>query len=486
MGSTLFNVAITGMSAVYIIGDLGGSTYTVSYAVTIFGLGNAIIIPLADYSRKRLGFQRSILYYSVGFIFLTFALCLSPNYPVFLLFRFFQGFFSGPLFIITLQFAGAFLSEERREKFMKCVMLNFLTSPILGACFGGVLVYEFAWQWSFFIDGLLICLIFFLLLKRIWFFDAKQEPVEVDWPGAISFAVAVLGIGFFITMGQELDWFTSKLLVCLLVAGLFSLIYFIFRDLTHPNPLLNLALLKCYRLSFSIFQMTFLFSTYFGVIILLALWLSMDVNYTPQWIATVLMAMFVGTVVVFGVFWKMERRDSLWMLGIGIVLLAASSFYSSRFNYDIDLYRIAVARLLAGAGFATFFPPILAICITSCQVMYKTKVLAYFQLIRVLSSSIGAIFYTTLWQRRYAFYHSRLGGELTPYSPLTDGFFAKLQFFNLSGSQQVAKLGVALNQQAKSLAINDCLYLMGWIMIVLLVHLIASALFTKVCSTSES
>jgi DHA2 family multidrug resistance protein len=92
----------------------------------------------------------------------------------------------------------------------------------------------------------------------------------------------------------------------------------------------------------------------------------------------------------------------------------------------------------------------------------KSNGIGIFQSVRLISGAIGCIGYPTLWFRRRIFYHDRLGEQLTPYSEETRTFLENLP------SPDPALLEKALDTQASALALADCFYFMGWIMVIVL------------------
>lgn len=468
----LFNFSLTNMAAVYIIGDLGSNNFTSPYTISFFGIGNAVSIPLADFLRKKVGFRRAILYPMALFTLLSFLTATIQNYPLFLFFRFLQGLSSGPLFLLFNSLILNFGNEYQQEEFPHYVLLIFLTSSVVSAALGGVIAYIWSWHLIFVVDGALLFVTSIFLYKELINIEDRIEPVSLDWIGFIFFSIAVISLVTFVTVGQELDWFRSPLLTTLFIIGLPSLIYFIIRSCYHEHPVVSFSLCKSSLLSFALIQVIFLFSSYFGLMILLALWLSLDVNYTPYWIAVALLTMTAGAMLFIRIIWKERYRSSLIILGMGILLIALSCFYSQKFNVEIDFKRIAIARILAGFGFVMFLPPLFCLIVKSYAVEYRLQVFTLFQLSRVISSSCGAALYTTLWQRRAIFYHERLGEELTAFSPLTKNFFEKLSHFKLSPEESLVTLSSALSKQCRSLALDDCLYLIGWIMVALLIYLL--------------
>lgn len=95
--------------------------------------------------------------------------------------------------------------------------------------------------------------------------------------------------------------------------------------------------------------------------------------------------------------------------------------------------------------------------------------LGLFQITRALSSGIGASVYDIVWQRRQVFFHDRLGSDLTPLSSQTQEYFIKAKSIGLPPEKALAQLEYYLQRESSSLALDDCFWLMAWILIGLLV-----------------
>ncbi len=474
----LFNFTITSMAALYIIDDLGSSSVTSAYGVTFYGAGNAITSPLALYLRRRLGFKHSILIFTAIFAIITFLIGLAGNYPLFLTLRFLQGISCGPILSIIGNMFILMGTEEQKNHFLQGMLLIFLTAAVVGAAIGGIIAYEFTWRIIFYLDSYFIVACFILLYKSFKGVDECKEPAQLDWIGYTFFCIGVVSLVTFLSLGQQLDWFRSTWMIHSFLTAVLCTGYFIVRSCYHPYPLLDFTLWKNFSFSFAMINMFFLFSSYFGIVIILSVWLKLDVSYTPEWIAIALLTMGVGALFFLHWIWKKNLQKSLLLLAGGILLTSFSCFYSQRFDVFIDFKRIAIARMLAGFGYVMFLPPLLYMLLHSHDLDKRLPLLTFFQLARVLSSTIGAAIYPIVWQRREAFYHDRLGEELTRFSQLTVEYFQRLIPFQLSDQEMVATIALALDKQSRCLALDDCLYFMGWLTLALLIALI---IFRRSC-----
>lgn len=474
-----FSFTMTLMGSVYIVSDLGGSTDIAIYTICFFGLGNILGIPLARSLSHKYGTVK-LLYICLHLFALSSLFAgLSTNFFEFLTLRLVQGLVSGPFYVLTNQLFAGLTSEERKPLFTTILLTIYANVPILGACWGGWLAYDFSWRAPFFINAVFIFILAWLIQRALHNYQPEIEAHKFDGIGYFFFTLAVFCLGFVVITGQEFDWLRSPMIVTFILLGTGSLIYFLLWSRYHPYPIFDLTLFDEPLFAFGMINLVLLFSSYFGIVVLLALWLSIDVNYTPLWIGLLLGIMVVAGIlpsILLGR--KLGKIDARIPLAIALICLAISCFHTTWFNQYIDFERIALSRILAGFGLALFLPPIFRLCFHSFAEEKLIRVMELFQIGRVLASVGGGALYVILWHRRKVFYHDRYGSDLTPFSEKTAQFFSDIKTFHISGQAADAQLDVFLGNQATAFALDDCFLLMGWILIGLLVFLF-STLFWK-------
>ena len=477
----IFNYTLPIMAGPYIVGELGGSNDTTSYCVAFYALGNAVGIPLGAALLNRIGPSRMLHACMLLFALISLAAATAPTYPALNIFRFFQGFVGGPIYALVFYFSGKWTPPERKDLFTSITITIFTVTPVLGACWGGWMAFYGNWSWVFYINIPLLLILTFFLRSRLKQFDEVEAKITpFDWPGYTTFAVGVLSLTSMLIMGQELDWFRSNVIITLTVLGTICLAFFILWELSCDHPIIELRLLKTPGFSFALFHLSVLFSSYFGMVVLLSLWLKLWVNYTPEWIA-----LLIGTMAIAGLFpiflfiKKIGYVDTRFALYSGIAILAISCFHTMYFNVDINFGRIAFSRSLAGFGLAFFLVPLFRLCFNTFPQEKSLSALTFFQIFRALSSGLGASVYNTVWQRRQVFYHDRLGSRLTTVSPITQEYYVDAKEFNLQGDHASAEFNYLLDREATSLALDDCFYLMAWILVGLFVTIIFTFYFRK-------
>jgi DHA2 family multidrug resistance protein len=363
------------------------------------------------------------------------------------------------------------------------MVLMYASVPVLGACFGAWLAYEAHWSWIFHFNepvALLLAIYFWLFFRDLD--PPKQERAPFDIVGCIFFCIGIGCLVTAITLSQELDWFRSSLFTWLVILGIPCLLFFILWEWNHPSPLLDLQLLRSPLLSYSLLNLAVLFSSYFGMIILISLWLKIYVNYTPLWISALIGIMGVSGFLAYLVGEKFLRQlNPRLILALSIGCLISSCYYSTYFNVDVDFFHLAVARSLAGLGLVFFLFPLFSLAFASYGSEKSLNIFTLFQVTRALFSSLGAAFYVILWQRRQVFFYERLGENLNVSSQLTSDYFHRaIKIFHLTKDQAVEQLHVLLSQHATSLALNDVFGFMGWLLTLFLVLLILILILEKI------
>ncbi len=461
------------IAAPYIVGELGGSNEIAFYTVTFYSLGNVIGIPIGKACVGRCAPAPFFLWGLFCFALFSFMTAYSGNYPTFLATRVLEGIAAGSMFPMVASVFSVVLPKEKKDTNAMIIVTIFTVAPTFSAAWGGWISYDYEWKRLFFINAPLLLGVGVFLWRKLQGVQLNREKVPFDGVGYIFYILSLIPLSLVITLGQQLDWYRSAIISALTVIGALSLGFFILWELNHPFPILDFRLLKKFAFSLGLFMLGAIFSAYFGMVILLAYWLTLWVNYTPAWIAAITGGMAVAGLLPSILFHRgYECFDCRLPILIALVFLAFSSFYTTYFNVEINFGRIALSRILAGFGLAFFLAPLFRLCFHTYKEDKVLSVIGFFQLVRMIASGLGAAIFLTIWQRRQIFFHDRLGSQITAFSPTTQAYFAEAGQVNLQGPAANVELDSLLNRQAIALALDDCFYLIAWLMVALVVILL--------------
>jgi EmrB/QacA subfamily drug resistance transporter len=259
-----------------LIGRLEGQTYVTSgYLATLAAflvLGGA----LGDFYGRRRTFLIGL-----GLFGATSLLCgLAPNLEVLVVARLLQGISGsllvpGSLSIITNSFEGA--SRARAFGLWAAVTAALGT---LGPPIGGILLEFAGWRSMFLINAPLVVAAIVIAWRYMPESRDDESTGQFDWLGAIVAVLAVGGLAFGATRGQEGQWKDPVAFVALGV-GAVALVAFPILMAKRPHPLVDLRLFR--RRAFSTINLSTLliYGALYANAGFQALFLQGVLGYTP-------------------------------------------------------------------------------------------------------------------------------------------------------------------------------------------------------------
>ena len=331
-----------------VIGRLEGQTYVTSgYLATLAAflvLGGA----LGDfYGRRR------IFLIGLALFGLTSLLCgFAPNLELLIVGRLLQGvagslLVPGSLSIITSTFDGASRAKAFGLWAAATAALGTLGPPI-----GGILLEVAGWRAMFLINGPLV--LTGMVLTWRWMRESRDEQStgHFDWLGAIVAVVAIGGLAFGATRGQEGQWQDPIAFVALGIGAL-ATIAFPFLMAKRPHPLVDLGLFRRRAFTTINFSTLLIYGAMYTNFGFQALFLQGVLGYTPLGAAVV--GLPTGVLLTFisprvGVL--SGRTGARPFLAVGPVLMAVGFLWMLTVGATSEPWRAT----LSDPG--TFVPPL--------------------------------------------------------------------------------------------------------------------------------
>lgn len=468
----VLDYSIANVSIPYISGDLAVSIDQGTYVITSFAVGNAIVLPMTGWLTKRMGAVKLLIYSVLGFVFFSWLCGAAVSFPMLVVCRFFQGMVAGPLIPLSQSLIVATNPPHKKNTVMAIWSVIVITAPVIGPILGGWISYDYVWPWIFYINvpiGLLSAVLLWMYLRP---FETPIQRTPVDWVGFILLAIAVSSLQFILDKGEQYDWLRSNLIFSLAIISILGFIYLFVWEYFHPHPLIELPLFKVKSYSVSILYIMIMYANYFGAIVLVPLWLQTNMNYTSIWagiavapigIAPTLFSTFSG--------WMITKYGCIKPLLICFFLFSISCFYTAYFDTDVDLNHIMFSRFLMGCGLVFFITPLMALSIQDIPNEKLPSATGFFHFVRAMFGGVGTSIFTTMWIRRGAFHHERVGSYLTPYSPNFQEYLGDLKDIGIQGTKAMVFTNNQLSDQAAMMSINDCFFMMGWIFLALIIFL---------------
>lgn len=288
---TIVNVAMPHMA-----GALGASQEEISWVLTSYLIASAVLMPLTGFLVDRFGQRRVLLVSIAGFVLASAACGLAQNLPMMLAFRALQGAFGASLVPLSQAILTATTPAEQRGRAMALWGMGVMLGPVLGPTLGGWLTETFDWRWIFYINLPVGGMAWLVGVRAVP--ESVQLPRALDWRGAALAALAIAALQFALDRGNLDGWLGSPLIV------------------------------GCFALSAVSF------------VAFLAYALTAGWTMAPRGLASFVAMLVAGRLI--------GRVDTRWLVGSGMVLAAAGSYFMARLTLDISPWAAIWPGLLQG------------------------------------------------------------------------------------------------------------------------------------------
>jgi len=239
--TTIVNVALNDMK-----GNMGATLSEIGWVITAYAIGNVIVVPMTSWLSQQFGRRN---YFAASIILFTVCSFLCGNANTMwelVLFRFLQGVGGGALLVTSQTIITESWPAEKRGMSQAIYGLGVIIGPTLGPPLGGYIVEHFSWPYIFYINipiGVIATMLTLAYVRSPKYAE-KKSGSEIDWWGIIFLAVSVGSLQYVLERGQEDDWFNNSTILILTITAVTSMYFFIWRELTYKNPIVELRVLK--------------------------------------------------------------------------------------------------------------------------------------------------------------------------------------------------------------------------------------------------
>lgn len=224
-----------------IMGDLGVDATTVQWLTSGYSLVEAVIIPFSAFLIGRFSTRQLFISAFVIFTAGSFAAAVAPNFWVLLLGRVLQAACTGMSMPMVFTVILLVFPREKRGTAMGVIGLIIGFAPAIGPSVAGLLVDSVGWRALFFIVTALSVIVVILavaVLKNYGSFE--KAPFD-----KLSVALSTVGL---VSLLYGLSTFASTdnmaVTAALIVVGLVLMGLYVRRQMTMPEPMLNVGILR--------------------------------------------------------------------------------------------------------------------------------------------------------------------------------------------------------------------------------------------------
>lgn len=474
----VLDTSIANVALPHIAGNLSAGQDESTWILTSYLVSNAIVLPISGWISTVIGRKRFYMTCVALFTISSFLCGFAPSLSWLIFFRVLQGMGGGGLAPSEQAILTDTFPPSKRGMASAVYGIGVVVAPAVGPTLGGWITENYSWRWIFFINipvGIISLLLTARVVEDPPFLIAERakklrEGLKVDY---IGFGLVALGLALLqvvLDKGEREEWFDSTYITVFTVIAVVSLVIFIIREFRHPDPVVDLPLLKERNFLMSNVMMFALGFVLFGGVVLLPLYLQTLMGYTatdaglvitPGGFAVMALMPIVGVLVS-----KVEAR---WLIAFGFVISALALFHLAHINNQISYADAAWARIYQACGLAFLFVPINTAAYAKLPKNKSSNASAILNVSRNLGGSFGISFVTTMLARRTQFHQSVLAANVSSFDPRLAERIQNLgQMFmkqgaNISQATRQAQGLIYANvqRQAAVLAFLDCFWLLG-------------------------
>ncbi len=410
--STIVNVALNDMR-----GSLGATLSEVSWVITAYAIGNVIIVPMTSWLSAQFGrrnyFAASIIIFTV----FSFMCGNADGIWQLVLYRFIQGLGGGALLVTSQTIITESYPPEKRSMAQAIYGLGVIIGPTLGPPLGGYIVSHHTWPYIFYINipiGIIATLLT-LEFVRSPKYAVKKKLAEVDFLGIGLLAVAVGALQYVLERGQEDDWFTNSTILTLTIVAIFGIFFFIWRELTTKNPIVELRVLKNGNLRVGVILSFILGFGLYGSTFIIPLYLQSTLHWTPQQAGMLMVPAALTTAFMMPIIGQMLQRGAkqTLLVAIGMVVFFLYSFWGYKIlTPDTPKEAFTWMLILRGLGMGMLFIPITSLSLSSLKGQQIGQGASFTGMMRQLGGSFGIAIITTYMARQNIKHRADLGSML--------------------------------------------------------------------------
>lgn len=472
--TTIVNVAINDMK-----GNLGATTTEIGWVITAYAIGNVIIVPMTSWLSQQFGRRN---YFAASIILFTICSFLCGNatgITELIIFRLLQGIGGGALLVTSQTIITESYPIEKRGMAQAIYGMGVIVGPTLGPPLGGYIIDHFSWPYIFYINiplGIIATLLTLQFVRSPKYAE-KSAVNDIDWAGIALLAIFVGSLQYVLEKGHDDDWFASTNIIFFTITAVLGCFFFIWREMTFRNPVVNLRVLKNGNLRVGTIISFIMGFGLYGSTFIIPLYTQATLGWTatqagllmvPSALTTAVMMPFIGKMLQAG----FKQRV---LAAIGMFLFFIFCFWGYRIiTPDTSEHAFFWMLVLRGMAMGLLFIPVTTLALSTLKGREIGEGAAFTGMMRQLGGSFGIAIITTFMAQQIMVHRADMVGRLDVTNPviqnkvtaLQHGFMQKGLPSNIALQDAYKALDYSVTKQAMVLSYMDVFLYIGLLFLI--------------------
>jgi MFS transporter, DHA2 family, multidrug resistance protein len=436
----VLDTSIANVALPHIAGSLGASQDEATWVLTSYLVASAVILPISGWLSNRFGRKRFYMTCVAMFTLCSLFCGIAPSLPILILARVLQGLGGGGLAPSEQAILADTFPIEKRGQAFAVYGMAVVFAPAIGPTLGGWITDNFNWHWIFFINlpvGLLSLYLSNRMVEDPPHLIARKEAskhLKVDFMGLGLVALGVGLLEFTLDKGQEKDWFSDLGIRTSFIAAIILLIWFVWWEWRHPDPIVDIKLLKNRNFGTAVFLQLILGMVLFGSTVLIPQYLQTLLGYTAERAGMVLSpAGFVLMVMMIVAGKSLGSIDARAMAAMGYFFTALGVYNLTRLDLNTAFGTATEWRILQMMALPFIFIPISTLNYVGVPAEKSNQISSLSNFARNIGGSAGTALLTTFIARTSQTHQQALGANAVTGTVAFSSYTTRVQQILITG-----------------------------------------------------
>ena len=411
LDSSIVNVALPKMMSVF-----SASTQQISWVLTGYMLTMGIVIPLTGYLGDTFGYKKLYIFALTVFTFGS-ALCgfaWSTNSLV--VARVIQGIGGGMIIPVGMSMIFQIVPVAKRGMALGIWGIAAMAAPAIGPTLSGFIVQYLDWRLIFTINipvGIVGVTLAIFILRETTIIPNKK----FDLGGALTVAIGLFALLYGLSKVSADGWNSATVVVLLITAVIF-LTTFVFIELNHSDPLMDLRILKYFPFTLSMLISVITTFAMFGGVFLVPLYMQNLRGLTAMQTGLIMFPSAIATGIMMPISGRLfDRYGAKWLTITGLSILIVSTYALTRLGVDTSTDYIKYVLIIRGIGIGLCMMPTQTSGMNAIPIHLTGRASALSNTIRQVVGSMGIAIISTLVQNRMTFHEVRYAENFSTTNP---------------------------------------------------------------------